>query len=97
MPEAPSPFATRRYNGKWQVMLRRDSGEGDYLECVDESDAQAIAQAPLLQRRWDDGERTTGLADALEQTAEAMGRTKINAVTIRDFDHMAADTRNALR
>ncbi|MCH8044583.1 MAG: hypothetical protein IID44_12790 [Planctomycetes bacterium] len=94
MPEAPSPFATRRCNDKWQVMLRRDSGEGDYLGCADESDAQAISQAPVLERRFDMGERTA-IADALGRTAKAMRRTKMKDFTVRHFDQLAADAKDA--
>lgn len=75
-------------------MLSRDGGGGDYLDCADKSDAEAIAQAPVLQRRFDMGERTA-IANVLGRTAKAMRRPKMKDFTVRHFDQMAADAKDA--
>ncbi len=74
--QRPQPFPVRHVDGRgWQVLI---VPEDHWLDCENEADARAIAQAPVLEyeslEELRSGEQ---FARELEATAEALAKYRI--------------------
>lgn len=92
--ERPQPLPVRKVgDNAWEVLI---VDQNQWLSCAGESDARAIADAPVLEHDVLTGSRCDEeFAQQLERTAEAFTRYRMGFGS-RFFEQSASDVREQL-